>query len=759
MNKTQVFLILGGSILQLPLINEIKNRGWQAVVVDKNKDAIAASIADYFINISTRDTDSIYQYLIDKQINISHVVTAGTDMSLYVAQLSNLLNLSSISIQQATVTTYKNEMRTFLLGAGLLQPKQFSTHHKDEAEKWVLSFIEHKGFVIKPTNNMGARGVIFVEDIDDLSYSFELAQRESSIGQIIIEEYIEGDEISVDALVYEGTCYLTGVADRIIEKKDGKYFVEYGHNMPTQYNQNVILDIQNTMQKVADGLTVLENKPYHGALKGDIKITKNGDIIINEVASRLSGGFMSAKTFPLASDINLMSLYLDLITKNKNQFDSIIKNNHYKRYSIERAIVAEPGVIVEFNILEDAYKLADTIILNHKVGDIVYSLKSNIGKSGHIIIQADTLELAEEIWFKIKTFISLKTIIPEYNHKLFIKEARTKFNPKFCWVCKICDGINCASSIPGMGAIGTMSSFQNNIKSLNTIYLTPSYINKEAKPLSKPILQTKIMGTIMSAPLLTAPITGSISNMGNSISEWDYAFESGIAAKNLGLIPTFGDGATADKYLIGLKAIQKLGVGFPVFKPRDNLDTIYKRVEKAISMGVKAFGVDIDGLSFKTMQNKDQATSRKTSKDLNTLATSFSIPFFVKGVMTLTDAKLACESGVSAIIVSNHGGRVLDSMPGSASVLPNIAKYVKENYPMVDILVDGGIRSGVDIFKMLGLGAKAVLVGRPIVISAVHSERIGVQSLLESYIKELYRTMEIYGCSNLDDIPLYFKSI
>ncbi len=89
------------------------------------------------------------------------------------------------------------------------------------------------------------------------------------------------------------------------------------------------------------------------------------------------------------------------------------------------------------------------------------------------------------------------------------------------------------------------------------------------------------------------------------------------------------------------------------------------------------------------------------------------LPFIIKGIMTVDDALMAVESGASAIIVSNHGGRVLDYTPGTCEVLPDIAKSVKGK---ITILVDGGVRTGVDVVKMLGLGADAVLMGRPLLL-------------------------------------------
>ena len=183
------------------------------------------------------------------------------------------------------------------------------------------------------------------------------------------------------------------------------------------------------------------------------------------------------------------------------------------------------------------------------------------------------------------------------------------------------------------------------------------------------------------------------------------------------------------------------------------MPTINKnRIELSEKIGAAAWGIDIDGVSFKTMNLKNQATSRKSRTDLEFLRNCSNLPFFLKGILSIHDARLACESGASAIIVSNHGGRVIDAAPGTARVLPEIAEFVKKRYPKVQVLVDGGIRSGYDVFKMLALGADAVLIGRPVIISAVGFKRLGVRNLMESYMSELRKTMQILSISSLEEI-------
>ena len=118
------------------------------------------------------------------------------------------------------------------------------------------------------------------------------------------------------------------------------------------------------------------------------------------------------------------------------------------------------------------------------------------------------------------------------------------------------------------------------------------------------------------------------------------------------------------------------------------------------------------------------------------------VPFIIKGVMTARGAQKAVEAGASAIVISNHGGRVLDQVPATAEVLPEIAEAVNGR---CKILVDGGIRTGVDVFKALALGADAVLIARPFVNAIYGAGAEGVQVYVDKLAGELADTMSMCG--------------
>ena len=158
--------------------------------------------------------------------------------------------------------------------------------------------------------------------------------------------------------------------------------------------------------------------------------------------------------------------------------------------------------------------------------------------------------------------------------------------------------------------------------------------------------------------------------------------------------------------------------------------------------------IDAAGLPF--LQHLDPPAGSKTVEQLAEIAGMVGKPFIVKGIMTVAGALKAKEAGASAIVVSNHGGRVLDQCAATAEVLADIVDAMKGSG--VKIFVDGGIRSGVDVFKALALGADAVLICRPFVPMVYGGAEEGVKLYIEKIGAELSDTMAMCGAENLASI-------
>jgi biotin carboxylase len=224
-------------------------------------------------------------------------LTVGTDASMTVAAVANALDLPGIKFSDAEAASNKLKMRARFREHGVPIPAFFECWTVDEA---LAHFRELAcPAVIKPADNMGARGVSLATTEDAVRRAFTFAKAATPSGEVIIEEYMEGLELSIDALVYRGEIHITGIADRIIDAPP--YFAETGHIMPSALPAAQLDDAVNVMRA---RIKALWGSPW-GRPRADIKVTPQG-AKVGEIAARLSGGFMSAYTYPYATGVDLI---------------------------------------------------------------------------------------------------------------------------------------------------------------------------------------------------------------------------------------------------------------------------------------------------------------------------------------------------------------------------------------------------------------------------------------------------------------------
>ncbi len=330
------------------------------------------------------------------------------------------------------------------------------------------------------------------------------------------------------------------------------------------------------------------------------------------------------------------------------------------------------------------------------------------------------------------------------NYKDMLKDAREKLNGS-CRVCKACNGVVCAGEVPGMGGKDTGSAFIQNFKSLQDVKINMRVIHNVVDPDTS----VELFGRKMKAPIFAAPITGTTLNMGGQISEREYITPVVEGCIETGIFPMVGDTAVDSFLMDNLDVLKDNGgEGIVFIKPWENHDII-KKIKLAEEAGAFAVGVDVDACGLVTLSMHGKTVVPKDVEALKELKAATKLPFIVKGIMTVEDAMLAVEAGVDAIVVSNHGGRVLDCTPGAADVLPAIAEAVKGK---LTILVDGGVRSGVDVLKLIGLGADGVLIGRPFVTASFGGGKEGVEMYINKIIGEFEATMRLTGCQSVKDI-------
>ncbi|MHB1394390.1 MAG: alpha-hydroxy-acid oxidizing protein [Clostridia bacterium] len=329
-------------------------------------------------------------------------------------------------------------------------------------------------------------------------------------------------------------------------------------------------------------------------------------------------------------------------------------------------------------------------------------------------------------------------------YKEILEKAKAIIGSR-CKICRECNGIVCRGEVPGMGGKGSGSSFIRNFEKLNEIKLNMDtmYEFKEVDT------SVELFGKSFSFPVFAAPIGGLYQQYGEALNDEEYSNAIVAGCKNAGTAGFTGDGVKEENYIMPIKAISKVGGwGIPTIKPWKKEEVIAK-VKKADEAGVLAVAMDIDAAGLTVLAAMGKPVSPKSVEEIREIVMSTKLPFIIKGIMTVAGAVKAVEAGAYGIVVSNHGGRVIDHTPATVEVLPEIYKAVGGK---IKIFIDGGVRTGVDILKMLALGADAVLIGRPYGVAAYGGGAEGVELYTRKIGAELRDAMIMTGCSTLKDI-------
>lgn len=353
----------------------------------------------------------------------------------------------------------------------------------------------------------------------------------------------------------------------------------------------------------------------------------------------------------------------------------------------------------------------------------------------------------------ILCFLTKKAIINrDYIRKeginMTYEELLTNARPeigKFCKVCPVCNGKACKNQIPGPGAKGVGDTAIRNYDKWQEIR-----INMDTLSENKDVDTTfKVFGREFKYPFFAGPVGAVNLHYGEKYNDASYNDVLVSACAEAGIAAMTGDGVNAEVMRAATEAVKKAGgLGIPTVKPW-NLETVQEKMKQVHDAGAFAVAMDVDAAGLPFLKNMTPPAGRKSVEELHDIVESSPVPFIVKGIMTVKGALKALEAGASAIIVSNHGGRVLDQCPATAEVLEDIVKAVNGK---MKIFVDGGIRSGVDVFKALALGADGVVIARPFVTAVYGGGAEGVKLYVEKIGAELADTMAMCGANSLEEI-------
>ena len=413
MTKKRVFM-LGAGFMQGVAIRAARALGCTVVAADGNPSAVCATEADGFVCIDLKDTARLIDYARYLQQNggLDAVFTAATDFSAAVAAVAAACGLRGHTLEAALNATDKVRMRGCFRKAGVPSPAFVELSAADLAapvntlEQRLGELAGHFPLVVKPVDNMGARGCSLVKGLSGLQEAVVTAVRHSRSGRVIVEEYIEGSEFSIEGLVFGGRLYITALADRHIFFPP--YFIEMGHTIPSDCPQEIADEVMSVFEHGVHALGLTD-----GAVKGDI-LVRNGKAFVGEIAARLSGGYMSGWTVPYSCGLDITAAALTLAlggsprlhTCGKNSFVIPLKQN-CQFVSAERAWISIPGQVAAVSGLEAARAapFVKDVFPRAGVGDTVVFPQNNVEKCGNVLSaapsRAEAVQASEEACRKI----------------------------------------------------------------------------------------------------------------------------------------------------------------------------------------------------------------------------------------------------------------------------------------------------------------------------------------------------------------------
>lgn len=377
-------MILGASILQLPAIEKALEMGLEVIAVDMNPEAVGFKVPGVIKEvISTIDTPAILEAAKRHQIN--GILTLASDMPMQsVAVVSHEMCLVGISEDTALKATNKAFMRDALKEAGVPVPLYFRVNEKD-AFKEAVGQVRGAGYkcIVKPADNSGSRGVDLLKEDSDLDVAYEYTVHYSRGGEIVVEEFMEGPEVSVETLAVDGNVHVIQITDKLTT--GAPYFVEMGHSQPSQLSE----DVKERIREVAIAANKaigIQNGPSHT----EIKVTKDGPKIV-ELGARLGGDCITTHLVPLSTGVNMVECSIRIALGEKPDLEP-----KWSKGSAIRYLKTETGTVRDVKGVDEAKKIEGVIQVSvvHGVGEQVGEIKSSVDRVGFVITQAEDVQKA-----------------------------------------------------------------------------------------------------------------------------------------------------------------------------------------------------------------------------------------------------------------------------------------------------------------------------------------------------------------------------
>lgn len=378
-------LVLGAGILQIPIIRKAKDMGHFVIAADGNPNACGFAYAHKAICSDITSEEGMLKIAIEE--NIDGVIHPCSEVSMNVmGYINDILKLSGITKAQALQATNKHLMRRAFESYNAPSPKSILTTSSNDAWlKWENDFDNNA--ILKPSRNSGSRGIAKIEKNISKKKFLELYDRalsESKDDSVLIEDFIEGPEFSVEIIVWNNRINVLTITDK--KTTGSPYFVELGHNQPSCFPQNIQSII---IDAAVMGVKAL--KVNNCACHAEIKL-QNNKAYIMEIGARLGGDFISTELTPISTGIDMVAAAIDCSLG----IEPNLKPIKEKQSVCIRYFCPNPGKLVSINntdILSND-NIYDYKFYHTKRGTIIPEIKSSLDRFGHVIVTDSTPQLA-----------------------------------------------------------------------------------------------------------------------------------------------------------------------------------------------------------------------------------------------------------------------------------------------------------------------------------------------------------------------------
>lgn len=386
-------MIVGASVLQLPAILKAKEMGLHVAVVDFNPQAIGIQYADKYYNASTMDEDAVVAAAEDYQPD--GIMTLATDMPMRgVAKASEKLNLHSINYVTALKATDKSLMIKAFKMFGVPSPWYFDVASFEE-----LKVLEGKvtfPCIMKPTDNAGSHGVAKVNSFEELLEKYEYSHSNSRHGEVIVEEYLDGPEVSVEVMVVDGKVNILQITDKITT--GAPHFVEMGHTQPSQLPHETQQQIREVADMACKSIGI-DKGPAHV----EMKVTSRGPVMI-ELGARMGGDNITTHLVPFSTGIDMVKATIMVAL---GEEPDIIPTLHCG--SAIRYFEVPFGTIKSIEGVDEAKMIPGVkqITFTKNIGEESKPIQCSNDRVGFVIAQGETENAAVRICEKVLNVIKI----------------------------------------------------------------------------------------------------------------------------------------------------------------------------------------------------------------------------------------------------------------------------------------------------------------------------------------------------------------